>query len=344
MKNMSSTAPDKLQVPSTLWEGLKRASVDRAEVIRCANLPLSVLKDDAPITTAQFFALWRAIEKVSQDPAIGLRIATGLDGAVMPLPFVAAQHARTFRDALNRVARFKRLCAPEEVTVQDFANHSALSISWPHGGSDRVPRALVDATMVSFVELGRRGTGERLIPLSLELARSAEARLALEKYFGCDIKFDATVDRIALRREDLDKLFATYNKDLLDVLAPELDRRLEHHDASESLTEQTKWVLRRRLTAGRPDIRSVAAELAMSERSLQRRLTDEGVSFQALVTQTRHQMALRHLADNSLTLIEVAYLLGYEDQNSFFRAFRQWEAQTPSDWRAAHAAACHAGN
>lgn len=136
-------------------------------------------------------------------------------------------------------------------------------------------------------------------------------------------------------REDLDKLFATYNKDLLDVLAPELNRRLEHHDASESVTEQTKWVIRRRLTAGRPNIRSVAAELAMSERSLQRRLTDEGVSFQSLVSQTRHQMALEHLADSSLSLIEVAYLLGYEDQNSFFRAFRQWEDKTPSEWRAA---------
>ena len=190
--------------------------------------------------------------------------------------------------------------------------------------------------MASFVELGRRGTGENLAPVLVELARPAVSRAVLEKYFGCSIKFDAKVDRIAFLRKDLDKLFATYNKDLLDVLAPELDRRLEHHDASESVTEQTKWVIRRRLTAGRPDIRSVAAELAMSERSLQRRLTGEGVSFQSLVSQIRHQMALEHLTDSSLSLIEVAYLLGYEDQNSFFRVFRQWEDKTPSEWRAAN--------
>lgn len=333
---MISSVPDKVKVPATLWEGLKRAKVDRAEVIRRANLPLGVLKYDAPISTTQFFALWRAIEAVSEHSAIGLRIATGLDGAVMPLAFVAAQHARTFRDALNRVARFKRLCAPEEVDIKDVADRCELIIRWPHGASDSVPHALVDATMVSFVELGRRGTGEHLAPVLVELARPAASRGGLEKYFGCSITFDAKADRIAFLREDLDKLFATYNKDLLDVLAPELNRRLEHHDASESVTEQTKWVIRRRLTAGRPDIRSVAAELAMSERSLQRRLTDEGVSFQSLVSQTRHQMALEHLADSSLSLIEVAYLLGYEDQNSFFRAFRQWEDKTPSEWRAAN--------
>lgn len=334
---MASSLPDKMKVPGTLWEGLKRAGIDRADVVRRASLPLSVLKDDAPIATAQFFALWHAIESVSADPAIGLRIATGLDGAVMPLAFVAAYHARDFRDALKRVARFKRLCAPEDVSLTEAGDRGNLMAHWPHAGTAAVPPSLVDATMVSLVELGRRGTGERLVPLSLELARPAASKSALERYFGCPVQFGSKADRLTFRREDLDKLFASYNKDLLEVLAPELDRRLEQHEASQSVAEQTRWVLRRRLTAGRPDIRSVAAELAMSERSLQRRLTDEGVTFQALVSATRHQLALEYLVDPSLTLIELAFMLGYEDQNSFFRAFRQWERQTPSDWRAANA-------
>lgn len=332
---MDSPLPDKLKVPATLWEGMKRAGVDRAEVVRRASLPLSVLKDDAPVTTLQFFALWRAIESVSGDPAIGLRIATSLDGAVMPLAFVAAYHARDFRDALTRVARFKRLCAPEEVSLTETNEQSDLVIHWPHAGASAAPSSLVDATMVSFVEMGRRGTGERLVPRNLELTRPAASRSALDRYFGCPIQFGATVDRISFFREDLSKLFVSYNKELLEVLAPELDRRLAHQETN-SVAEQTKWVLRRRLTAGRPDIRSVAAELAMSERSLQRRLTDEGVNFQVLVSETRHKLALEHLADPSFTLIEVAFMLGYEDQNSFFRAFKQWENQTPLAWRTAN--------
>lgn len=334
---MSSSLPDKMKIPPTLWEGLKRAGLDRAEVVRRANLPLSVVKDDAPITTAQFFAVWQAIEAVSQEPAIGLRIATGLDGAVMPLAFVAAYHARDFRDALKRVARFKRLCAPEDVLLTESGKCGEIVVHWPHAGTAVAPRSLVDATLVSFVELGRSGTGEHLAPLKVELRRSVVCRPELERYFGCQVIFSAKVNRITFLQEDLDKRFATYNKDLLEVLAPELDRRLESQEASESVAEQTRWVLRRRLTAGRPDIRSVATELAMSERSLQRRLTDEGFNFQTLVSETRHQMALEYLADASLSLIEVAYLLGYEDQNSFFRAFRQWEAQTPSEWRTANA-------
>ena len=334
---MTSSLPDKMKIPPTLWEGLKRAGLDRAEVVRRANLPFSVVKDDAPITTLQFFAVWQAIEAVSATFTIGLRIASVLEGAVMPLAFVAAYHARDFRDAVQRVARFKRLCAPEDILLTESGARGDIVIHWPHAGTAVVPRSLVDATLVSFVELGRRGTGEHLVPLKVELKRSVAARPELERYFGCQVTFNAKVNQITFRQEDLDKRFASYNKELLDVLAPELDRRLESHAASESVAEQTRWVLRRRLTAGRPDIRSVATELAMSERSLQRRLTDEGVSFQTLVSETRHQMALEHLADASLTLIEVAYLLGYEDQNSFFRAFRQWEAKTPSEWRTANA-------
>lgn len=333
---MGRSLPDRLRVPSALWEGVRRVGLDQAEVIRHARLPVSVLMDDAPISTTQFFALWRAIEAVSRDKTIGLRIAGSLDGAVMPLAFIAAQHARDFRDALNRVARFKRLCAPEEVSLREMGDLGGLEVRWPYGGTGLVPYSLVDAAMVSFVELGRRGTGERLTPSKLELTRPVASEAMLEQYFGCPIHFDAKVDLISFTRRDLDKLFVSYNEDLLDTLAPELDRRLERHDASASMTEHIRWVLRRRLNAGRPDIRSVAAELAMSERSLQRQLMSEGVSFQSLVAETRHQMALEHLADPSLALIEVAFLLGYEDQNSFFRAFRQWENQTPLEWRARH--------
>lgn len=333
---MTHPVPDKLRVPSTLWEGLKRAGVARADVVRRAQLPLSVVKDDAPVTTAVFFALWRAIEIVSADPVVGLRIATGLDGAVMPLGFVAAYHARDFRDALNRVARFKRLCAPEVVSLTERDGRCEVTFTWPHAGSEGVPFSLVDASMVSLVELGRRGTAEPLSPLKVELARPVLARTAYERYFACQVQFGAGRDCLSFRQHDLDQRFVTYNKELLNVLAPELDRKLAQQERTDSMANQIQWVLRRRLTAGRPDIRAVAAELAMSERSLQRRLTDEGVTFQALVSATRHQLALEYLADPSLALMEIAYMLGYEDQNSFFRAFRQWESQTPSDWRVAN--------
>ncbi len=168
--------------------------------------------------------------------------------------------------------------------------------------------------------------------------RPENARADYEQYFGCHVRFGAKRDCLVFHRADLDKLFVSYNAELLEILIPVLDRRLEQQCHSATLAEQIRWVLRRRLTAGRPDVRSVAGELAMSERSLQRKLTDEGLTFQTLLSETRHQLALEYLADPAFAVIDVAYMLGYEDQNSFFRAFRQWETLTPTAWRSRHMA------
>lgn len=332
---MKIPVADKIKLPDAFWEGIKRAGLKRADVVRAARIPLSVMRDHAPLTTTQFFSLWQVLVDLSHDPAIGLRIATGLDGAVMPASFMAAYHARDFRDALQRVARFKRLCAPEEVRIVERDERCEIVVTWSHADGQATPPALVDATLASLMELGRKGTGLPLSALAVELARPQSAA-DYERYFGCRVRFGAERDCLTFHRSDLDKQFVSYNGELLDILIPELDRRLEEQAHSTTLAEQICWVLRRRLTAGRPDIRSVANELAMSERSLQRKLTDEGLTFQNLLSETRHQLALEYLADPTLAIIEVAFMLGYEDQNSFFRAFRQWEAITPAAWRVRH--------
>lgn len=333
---MKKPVPDRIKLPDAFWEGIKRAGLSRADVVREARLPLSVIRDQAPLSTVQFFTLWQALVEVSQNPVIGLRIATGLEGAVMPPSFMAAYCARDFRDALQRVARFKRLCAPEDIRIEEHEDRCEVVVAWIHADGLATPPALVDATLASLMELGRKGTATPFSALAVELARPESAKADYERYFGCRVRFGAERDELIFHRADLDKPFASYNAELLDILIPELDRRLEQQSHSATLAEQIRWVLRRRLTAGRPDIRSVATELAMSERSLQRKLTDEGLTFLSLLSETRHQLALEYLADRRLAIIEVAYMLGYEDQNSFFRAFRQWEDLTPAMWRATH--------
>ena len=94
--------------------------------------------------------------------------------------------------------------------------------------------------------------------------------------------------------------------------------------------------MKRSLPGGLSNIQTVAAELGMSNRTLQRRLHGEGTSFQQLLSQVRQELAREYLADPSLDIGEVAFLIGYEDQNSFYRAFRLWEGDTPSNWRTVH--------
>jgi AraC-like DNA-binding protein len=89
-----------------------------------------------------------------------------------------------------------------------------------------------------------------------------------------------------------------------------------------------------RLLGGHPpEICDVAKELGMSRRTLQRRITEERTTFRQLIGDARRELARHYVLQPALELAEVACLLGYEDPNSFFRAFREWEGTTPSEWR-----------
>src|SRR5438093_12030750 len=97
--------------------------------------------------------------------------------------------------------------------------------------------------------------------------------------------------------------------------------------------EQVKHTLRHSLAGKRPTLQHVAKDLHLSVRTLQRRLTDAGITFQQLVEETRRELAYHYLKQNAVELNEAAYLLGYEDANSFFRAFHAWEGTLPGACR-----------
>ena len=100
----------------------------------------------------------------------------------------------------------------------------------------------------------------------------------------------------------------------------ELERALEERRAQSSISEQVKWILRRLLTGSRPEVAAVARELGLSDRTLQRRIIDDGATFRQLLLEVRQELAHEYLNRPEMDVTEVAFLLGYEDSNSFYRA------------------------
>jgi AraC-like DNA-binding protein len=158
-----------------------------------------------------------------------------------------------------------------------------------------------------------------------------------ESHFHCPVKFGARNNVLVFDRADADRPFLTHNAELLALIAPQLESELTQQLAQKSLSEQVKGVVKKLLAGQRPTLRDVARELRLSTRTLQRRLTAERAKFQQLMEEARRELAQHYLLHSSLELNETAYLLGYEDANSFFRAFHQWEGTSPGEWRAVHA-------
>jgi AraC-like DNA-binding protein len=124
----------------------------------------------------------------------------------------------------------------------------------------------------------------------------------------------------------------------LTVLGAHVESELNARNTSTNADDQVKEAIRRSLGGKRPTLQNVARELGMSARTLQRRLTGGGTSFQQLVEGARRELARHYLKQSKVELNETAFLLGFEDANSFFRAFQVWEGTSPGEWRTRHLA------
>ncbi|MET3942311.1 AraC-like DNA-binding protein [Paenibacillus sp. PvP094] len=323
---------ERIKIPAGFWAGLEQLGIDTHVVARRAQLPLTKITNTI-VNTDEYFAIWQAYSDLMGDTAEGIiKLATAFETAHYPPSVLATYHARDYRDALYRMARYKRMCPPEGLHITEEDDRCIIELEWMNGGPSGPP-VLVGITLAFLLELGRRGTGLSLNAMQVEFSQPMGDVKALEAYFGCNIRMGAPSNRLILRQKDLDLPFISYNEELLEVLTPILDRSLDEQKQAQSMTEAVVWILKRSLTSGRPEVQIVAQELGVSDRTLQRRLTDENTSFKQLLTQARHEQARVYLADPSLDIKEVAFLVGYEDQNSFYRAFRLWEGETPSNWR-----------
>ena len=194
-------------------------------------------------------------------------------------------------------------------------------------------RVLVDLCFAWLLNIGRRGTGLPIVARAVEFTRAAGHRGLYEQHFGCRVRFRAPGNAILFSTVDLDRPFLTHNADLLAMLGPQLDAQLADRRAGDRAQDQVRNVIKRLLAGRRPDLGEVARDLGVSTRTLQRRLGGAGVTFQHLLGESRRELAHHYLLHSTLDLSQTAYLLGYEDANSFFRAFQQWEGSSPGRWR-----------
>ncbi len=324
---------NRFRVSSTLPRKLKELGLSPDSVLRRAGLPIGLFKlDRILVSTEQFFALHRGIAEASNDPAIGLKLGTEERVERYDPVKLAAVSARSFRDAVERSSRYKQLTCPEEIRLVEWGNECAVQFVWLLAHEEEPP-LLVDVCFAWIVVLGQRGTGRPIHPKRVELQRASTHRDMYEAHFHCAVKFKAAQNALIFSKADIELPFVTYNADLLATVAPQLEAELTEQLAQKNLKEQAKGILKHLLAGQRPGIQDLARELHLSTRTLQRRLTEQGITFQQVLDEARRELAHHYLLHSSRELNETAYLLGYEDANSFFRAFHQWEGISPGHWR-----------
>jgi AraC-like DNA-binding protein len=324
------------RVPGRLGLKLKEFGVSIPAVLRRAGLPRDLFDHTRIlVSTSELFALWRAIEAVSTDPLIGLKIGVETKTERFHPMAIAALSTQNLVAASEHMARYKKLTAPEEILTQLDEQEFTIGYRWLLA-VDAEPQVLTDYCFSWTLSLARHGTGKQLNPLRAEYVHQRTNIRAIERSLGCEVICGASRNAIAFRASDATAPFVTRNAELFDLLAPQFEEQLRQYKDEDTLIELVHRAIQDRLTGQRPSIDVIADALHMSPRTMQRRLQESGSSFQRVLDEARHQMARYYLSNSVLELNEAAYLLGFEDPNSFGRAFRTWEGVPPSDWRENH--------
>jgi AraC-like DNA-binding protein len=321
------------RVSGSTFVKLEELGVRASAVLRRAGLPQGFI--DQPrvlLNTEELFALWRAIGEVSANPAIGLLLGTETKTERFHPIGLAALSTENFGSAIDQMARYKQLTCPEEILQERDDEEWSIQFRWLL--ADEIePPVLNECCFAWVLSIARHGTGMRLSPLRVEFVQPRAQVKTMERHFACPVVCGAARNAIVFRAADAQRPFVTRNAELLGMLAPQFEEELRQENGDENFIERVRVAIQQKLAGRRPNIEDIADALHISSRTLQRRLQDEGASFQRVLEEARHQLARRYLNNSVLELNEAAYLLGYEDSSSFVRAFRTWEGIPPARWR-----------
>ena len=151
---------NQFRVSTTLPRKLEELRLSPETVLRQAGLPMGLFNQEKIlVSTEEFFALYRGIAEASNDPGFGLKVGTEERIEHYDPIKIAALSARSFRDAVQRLARYKRLTCPEEIRLVERGNECAVQFVWLLA-HEQEPPLLVDVCFAWIVSIGRRVTAK----------------------------------------------------------------------------------------------------------------------------------------------------------------------------------------
>ena len=257
-------------------------------------------------------------------------------GAYRAIDYLCAR-ANTLGEALGLLSKvFGIVNDSVRVTVEPFGEGgAAMSVHRADGGD--VPAMYADYALAACVCRMGIVLGDRGPPTHVTLRRPAPADLSAHHLaFGSDVRFDQDLDAAFYDQAALSTPTLNPDPGLRDVLHRHAVALLATLPTVDPLVDQVRGVLQEGLPYGHSELARVAKSLSTSPRTLQRRLSELGVRWSDLVTQTRFTLAKAHLGEHDLSIEEVGLLVGYSDPSSFHRAFARWCGQTPGGWRSTH--------
>ena len=311
---------------------LQQKGIDAASLLKRSQLPadLFVRGGTRLISEEHYFRIWEVLALELEGRPIGLELGSSVCLEALDPAIFAALCSPNFKHASYRLSKYKKLIAPIQLIVKESPAHLELTVM--RAGGQKIPQALGITDLVWFVSFARFTTKQEIIPLKVTMPELPKEIKQYEEYFGVALT-QAPKFTVTFSAKDAETPALTANAEMWQFFEPVLDKRISEINREATIADRVHATLCELLPGGRSSIHEVSSTLGYSTRSLQRHLKEEGTTFNKVLSTTRNQLAKHYLTNSELTTGEVSFLLGFDEPNSFYRAFRSWTGQTPQQFR-----------
>jgi AraC-like DNA-binding protein len=318
---------------------LKSAGVPVAPLLKRVGLtPELIAQPEERLNVRSQIALLDEAAIALKDDCLGFTLARDFDPREIGLLYYVMACSQTLGDALKRIARYSKIT--NEALVFGYREGNRLIISLSYSGVPRhSDRHQIEFCMFAALRICRVLTGLNLVPQYFSIAHHRSGGTSeMARFVGTKVEFGADTDEFAFNIDARTLPLIHADTRLNDLLLKYCEAALADRKGDKSqLRTRVENAISSVLPHGRVLVNDVARSLGMSERTLARKLSDEGLNFTEILQQLRRDLAVRYLDDRKLHVSKIAWLLGFHEMSAFTHAFRRWTGKTPSQMRAAGA-------
>lgn len=306
-------------------------NIDPQLVLRQAELPIDTFAHQFPkLSEAQYFRMLETVDKIARDPLLPIILVKENNLETFSPPILAAYCSSNGTSFIQRLAHYKKLIGPVSYQIKKQAQMQTIKLT-TLSEKQFLPAFFVKGEFAFLIEMLSRATGQQINPVKVTVTFALTDEKVIN-YLGVTPQ-RAADNSITFRIADLQRPFKSKNLSLLNYLEPELKKRLAELAVDDSYAKRVRSVLVELLPRGIANADGVAKELGISKRTLQRNLKAEKTNFQQQLNATREMLAKNYLLNTKMSTDEIAFLLAYQETNSFQRAFSVWTGKSVQQFR-----------
>ncbi|MFS8182821.1 AraC family transcriptional regulator ligand-binding domain-containing protein [Pseudovibrio denitrificans] len=317
------------------WKELvKQLGIRPQDLLVHAQLPTDLIsRGNASLTAPEYLRLLESLGILLDDPFYPLMLGQSISVEQFSPPIFAGFCSANLIEAIKRISQYKMLIGPVRLTVQEGPFDVRFDVQGPMPGIE-LPMQVVLMELVFIVHLARLALREQVMPKAAFIKELPEDCEPYEEFLGCKLT-KADHDGHVFSEEVASRPFLSTNKSMWAVFEPALQARLNELTEQAGYKDKVRACLTELLASGHCSIEDVARKLAVSQRTLQRKLAAEATSFQEVLNELREELAWHYLGNTDYSSAKISFLIGYNDPNSFVRAFHGWTGRTPEAARRA---------